>query len=72
MLTTYAYKDFKKSGSSRSTEGGVKSAGKYHQTRKELCYSRDGDIWFHRVVANLSSKKTEKLLVLGSSVPVLP
>ena len=37
VLTTYAYKDFKKSG---STEGGVKSAGKYHQQLKELCYSR--------------------------------
>ena len=54
VLTTYAYKDFKKSG---STEGGVKSAGKYHQTMKELCYSRDGDICFFKFNKPQDGKK---------------
>ena len=42
---TYAYKDFKKNG---STEAGVKSAGKYHQQGRNYVVS-DGDVCFLQI-----------------------
>lgn len=50
---TYAYKDFKKNG---STEGGVKAAGKYHQQGRNYVVS-DGDICFFKFNKPQGGKK---------------